>query len=68
MVAINQSEQCIVLNTPGSSDFNISIYPNPAGQYLIIDSERDISKISIIDTTGRVVYTGRGFGKNSASM
>jgi pimeloyl-ACP methyl ester carboxylesterase len=36
---------------------NIKVYPNPANQFLHIESENELSSISILDFTGRVIYS-----------
>jgi len=62
LVAVNQPEQCIVLNNNDHTGLNINVYPNPAGQNLIITSEYIIDEVSILDSTGRIVYSRKQKG------
>jgi hypothetical protein len=54
VVAINQPEKCTV-TALDQQDFSIQIYPNPADKYLIIESDKKINEVQIIDLTGRIV-------------
>lgn len=45
-----------VLNTVELNPTEISIYPNPAKDYFIIDSPEKIEEIKVYDANGRLVY------------
>lgn len=59
-----QVENSIVSNylVPGvgineaSADANILVYPNPASEKLVVETNSDIQEISILNTLGQVVY------------
>jgi hypothetical protein len=47
---------------------NLSVFPNPTNNYVIISSEATISLIEIIDITGRIIYAKNGFVDNKIEI
>jgi len=45
------------LSTNGFDKSKVTIYPNPVKDYLNIQSENEITEITIFDVTGKVVYS-----------
>jgi photosystem II stability/assembly factor-like uncharacterized protein len=46
-----------------ASDFSLSIYPNPVGDFFHINSEKSFKTIKIYEVTGRIVKTEDVIGK-----
>jgi hypothetical protein len=58
-------DELFVIDDEPTSSFNIrakrasleyNVYPNPAAEYINISDAADVSKVSVIDLTGRVVF------------
>ena len=43
---------------PGAGKDIASIYPNPAGDYIIIHSEIPVTKVQVMTDLGNVLFTG----------
>lgn len=61
LVNINQPESCVTTSIP-NMDKGLTVYPNPTQKSLIIESERNINQLIIVDTTGRIIYSQRRTG------
>lgn len=46
--------------TENKNEYHISIYPNPANDYIFIESKTEISKVTIMDITGQVLEVTGG--------
>jgi hypothetical protein len=61
--------QQVTTTGTGEKEFaNLRIYPNPAKEFIIIESPEEISSIEIFNFTGNKVYSTRSSGKNHVSI
>ena len=58
-LGINISNQTIGIDNVIILSSEVVIYPNPTFNQLIIDTEQNISKVNIIDITGKIIMTAK---------
>jgi len=56
-VAINQPETCLIAGIEKPALEDISIYPNPAKQDFTVLSNSIMSEVSLINASGKTVYS-----------
>lgn len=70
--AVTFAKNCTLCSTAGVADGDLTagflVYPNPASDKVIVQSDREVvSRIVISQVTGRVVYDGRFSGTTTIS-
>jgi len=43
------------IESPGWQESSLSVYPNPAADYIFVDTRSDLQKLDLVDVTGRVM-------------
>ncbi|MDL2239654.1 cadherin-like beta sandwich domain-containing protein, partial [Bacteroidales bacterium OttesenSCG-928-L14] len=49
-------------------EIEVKIYPNPAAEYVVIESEKEINKVTIYNSTGKKVYETKNVGMNKLRL